>query len=71
MADIVRRHGPAYRRKFGARMLPSHKAALRDIERCRTPALGGTTYRCTDCAQFDYSYHSCCNRACPKCGNQH
>ena len=70
MADIVRRHGPAYRRKFGARMLPSHKAALRDIERCRTPALGGTTYRCTDCAQFDYSYHSCCNRACPKCGNQ-
>lgn len=70
MADIVRRHGPAYRQKFAARMLPSHKAALRDIARCRTPALGGTTYRCKRCGKFDYSYHSCSNRACPKCGNE-
>ena len=69
MADIVRRHGPTYRQSFGARMLPSHKAALRAIERCRTPTLGGTTYRCGDCGQFDYSYHSCGHRACPKCGN--
>jgi hypothetical protein len=69
MADIVRRHGPAYRHKFAARMLPSHRRALQDIEHCRTPALGGTTYRCDHCGQFDYSYHSCGNRACPKCGN--
>jgi len=69
MADIVRRHGPAYRQKFDKRMLPSHRRALRDIEHCRTPALGGTTYLCRDCGQFDYSYHSCGNRACPKCGN--
>ena len=43
MADIVRRHGPAYLAKFGARMPPSHKTALWDIEHCRTPALGGTS----------------------------
>jgi hypothetical protein len=70
MADIVRRHGPAYRHTFDAHMLPSHRRALQDIELCRTPALGGTTYLCCDCGQFDYSYHSCGNRACPKCGNQ-
>jgi hypothetical protein len=27
------------------------------------------TWLCTDCGQFEYSYHSCGNRACPKCGN--
>jgi putative transposase/transposase-like zinc-binding protein len=39
------------------------------IESCRTPALGGQVYHCTPCDQFRYSYHSCQNRHCPKCGN--
>ena len=38
-----------------------------DIELCRTPALGGQLYRCDECARDQYSYHSCHNRACPKC----
>ena len=25
-------------------------------------------YRCTDCAQADFAYHSCHHRACPRCG---
>lgn len=25
-------------------------------------------YRCTDCAQPDFAYHSCHHRACPRCG---
>jgi putative transposase/transposase-like zinc-binding protein len=69
MADIIRRHGPAYLHQYDARILPSHRKAMQDIGQCRTPDLGGTTYRCKDCTKFDYSYHSCCNRACPKCGN--
>jgi hypothetical protein len=69
MADIIRRHGPAYLKKYHHAILPSHRKAMQDIEQCRTPDLGGTTYLCKDCAKFDYSYHSCCNRACPKCGN--
>jgi len=40
------------------------------IENCRTEALGGQVYHCTPCNQFRYSYHSCQNRHCPKCGNQ-
>jgi hypothetical protein len=67
LAEVFHRYGPAYRAKYGARMLPSHRRALRDIERCRTPALGGHVYTCPDCDETAYVYHSCRNRHCPKC----
>jgi hypothetical protein len=67
LAGIFRRHGPAYREKYGARMLPSHRRAMRDIESCRTEALGGHVFRCPHCERKQYSYHSCKNRHCPKC----
>src|SRR6266496_2367645 len=70
VADIFRLHGPQYREKFGDRMLPSHLRAMQDIETCRTEALGGQLYYCTQCDEQRYSYHSCQNRHCPKCGNQ-
>jgi len=51
-------------------MLPSHKKAMRNIEQCRTPDLGGKVYACPEHPdQMQYSYHSCKNRACPKCQN--
>jgi hypothetical protein len=40
---------------------------MRAIEQCRTEALGGHVYHCTDCDETRYSYHSCRNRHCPKC----
>jgi Zn finger protein HypA/HybF involved in hydrogenase expression len=67
LAEIFRRHGAAYREQYGTRILPSHRRAMRDIERCRTDALGGHVYRCGNCEQVRYSYHSCKNRHCPKC----
>lgn len=69
LADIFRLHGTAYREKFGDQMLPSHRRALRDIEQCRTPELGGQLYLCQHCDEARYSYHSCKNRHCPKCQN--
>ena len=69
LAEIFRLHGPAYREKFGDRMLPSHRRAMQDIEQCRTEALGGQVYFCHQCQEQRYSYHSCKNRHCPKCGN--
>jgi endogenous inhibitor of DNA gyrase (YacG/DUF329 family) len=36
---------------------------------CRTEALGGQTWHCSRCDDYHYSYHSCRNRHCPKCGN--
>lgn len=70
VADIFRLHGPAYRAKFSARILPSHLRAMQDIEQCRTASLGGQLYYCAQCDQQRYSYHSCKNRHCPKCQNE-
>jgi hypothetical protein len=70
LADIFRSHGQSYVERYGNRMLSSHRKAMRDITLCRTEALGGQAYRCEPCDRFDYSYHSCSNRHCPKCQNQ-
>jgi Putative transposase/Transposase zinc-binding domain len=70
VAEIFRLHGPRYRAQFGKRLLPSHRRAMQDIEQCRTAALGGQLYFCNQCQQQRFSYHSCKNRHCPKCGNE-
>jgi len=69
MADIMRRYGNAYRARYGNRMLPSHKRAMRDIVRCRTQAMGGKVYECPEHHEVAYKYYSCMNRSCPKCQN--
>jgi ribosomal protein L37AE/L43A len=69
VAEIFRTHGPEYLAKYGDRMPRNHLRALRQIQQCRTPALGGQVYVCTKCDERRYSYHSCKNRHCPKCGN--
>jgi hypothetical protein len=70
LADIFRRYGPAYRQKYASRMPGNHFKAMRAVEQCRTPALGGQVYRCPSCEELQYSYHSCRNRHCPKCQNE-
>jgi hypothetical protein len=50
-------------------MLPSHRQAMDDIIHCRTDYFGGHVYCCKECDETRYSYHSCKNRHCPKCGN--
>ena len=65
LADVVRMHGPAF---VQSRVLrPEQHKALRDIERCRTAALGGHLDVCTACAYEQPAYNSCRNRHCPKC----
>lgn len=65
LADIVRAYGPAF---VQSRVLrPEQRAALRDIERCRTAVLGGHLDVCTACGHEQPSYNSCRNRHCPKC----
>ncbi len=67
LADVLRRYGSEYLHKFGDKMPSGHRRAFRDILRCRTPALGGHVFECDHCGRLEYSYHSCCNRSCPKC----
>jgi hypothetical protein len=67
LADWLARQAPAW--LDGSRPITlAQRRALQAIVRCRTPALGGHVYRCTDCAQIDFAYHSCHHRACPRCG---
>jgi len=68
LVDVVRRHGSSYVARFGKAVLPSHARALRDIARCRTPALGGHLAECQSCGSRHIEYHSCNNRGCPQCG---
>ena len=39
------------------------------IRKCRTPALGGYLYQCSNCGHLHKRYKSCRNRHCPTCQN--
>ena len=67
VADVFRRFGDDYLKVHGALMLPSHRRAITDLMACRTEALGGHLWRCTECSAEVHSYHSSKNRSCPKC----
>jgi len=45
----------------------SHWKIINALLRCRTPALGGHLYACTDCGREHFVPHSCRNRHCPHC----
>ena len=66
LADVVRLYGESYR--LAHPLLPaSHARVMRDIELCRTAALGGHLERCPRCGLERPAYDSCRNRHCPKC----
>lgn len=70
LADLFREYGADYRNKYADKLLPSHRQAIWAIEHCRTERLGGQVYGCPNCHEFQYSYHSCRNRHCPKCQHE-
>ncbi|NNK49417.1 MAG: hypothetical protein HKP01_11125, partial [Gemmatimonadetes bacterium] len=65
LADLIRDHGD--RLRASRHLSGVQLAALRAIERCRTPALGGTREVCVDCGEDRFVWRSCRNRHCPKC----
>ena len=67
LADVFRRFGGSYLKAHGAAILPSHRRAVADIIACRTEALGGQLWCCNNCGTLRHVFHSCRNRACPKC----
>ena len=68
LAEIFRRHWPAYRAQFGHLIPPAHRRAVAAILSCRTAQRGGQLFRC-DCGTFHFAYHSCGHRACHQCGH--
>jgi hypothetical protein len=67
VADILRRHGEAYRQAHGVHMGRVERRVMGAITACRTAALGGHVERCIDCGHTRIAYNSCRNRHCPKC----
>ena len=67
VADIFRRHGPAYCQAHDGHLGRVERRVMSAIELCRTAALGGHVETCEDCAHARVAYNSCRNRHCPKC----
>ena len=67
LGEIFRQYGKAYLEKYGKTMLPSHKRAVNDLAKCRTPAMGTVHWFCEKCRQDHFSYAPCRNRSCPAC----
>jgi hypothetical protein len=69
VADIFRRHGPAWREANAGHVSLGQLKVMSAIESCRTAALGGHVARCENdkCGHIQIAYNSCSNRHCPKC----
>src|SRR2546427_1223267 len=67
VADIFRQIGPDYREEHAAALSVGQRRVMRDIERCRTAALGGHVEQCDACGHQRISFNSCRDRHCPKC----
>ncbi len=67
VADIFRQAGPAFRARLAGALDAVALKIMDCIERCRTAALGGTVYQCTDCGHVHAVWKSCGNRHCPSC----
>jgi hypothetical protein len=65
LGAIVRARGESYCRSH--RTTAVQRKAMRAIGACRTPALGGQRQQCDHCGYEHIQWHSCRNRACPRC----
>ena len=66
LGAIVRARNETFLRSH--RSTAAQRKALRAIGACRTPALGGQRQQCDRCGHEHIQWHSCRNRACPRCG---
>jgi hypothetical protein len=67
VADVFRRHGPAFRAARSEHLDRDQRRVMGAIEACRTAVLGGHVRRCADCGHAAVAYNSCRNRHCPTC----
>ena len=67
LADVLVRHGEAFRRAHDGHLGRVERRVMAAIEACRTASLGGHVEACEDCGSVRIAYNSCRNRHCPKC----
>jgi Transposase zinc-binding domain len=56
VADVFRRHGPAWRAANEGHLSLAQRRVMRAVELCRTSALGGHVEQCADCAHVRIAY---------------
>lgn len=66
VADVIREFEGAYRQKY--KVSYKQEQVLRSLKMCRTAENGGIIYECNECGAFEFTYDSCGDRHCPKCG---
>jgi len=59
VADIVRRHGPAYLQSRAGHVGRGERRILAALAACRTADLGGHVERCGGCGERRVAYNSC------------
>jgi len=59
VADVFRRHGPAYRHAHADHLGRTERRVMAAIEACRTSVLGGHVEHCADCGLVRCAYNSC------------
>jgi hypothetical protein len=67
LADVFRTHQSDFLKRWSRTLSRHQRKALRDIQNCRTAALGGHLHQCDRCGHRILLYNSCRNRHCPKC----
>jgi hypothetical protein len=67
VADLIRKSGLRFIKRFEKFLSWPQVRGLNAIERCRTAALGGHRDQCDRCGHQAISSNSCRNRHCPKC----
>ena len=63
--DVFNRFYDQYKSRYNPS--PQQAKAAIDIMNCRTAALGGHAYGCSECGHTTVHYNSCRNRHCPLC----
>ena len=68
VADVFRAHARDFLRAAGSVVTFAKRKVLRALVACRTAALGGHRYVCSDACGYErFAYKPCGNRHCPKC----
>jgi hypothetical protein len=71
VAEVIRSCLDEFLEKYGSKLTPEQRRALKDLASCRTAALGGHVLGCPECGHQQIAYNSCGNRHCPTCQASH
>jgi hypothetical protein len=71
IGDIFRDKAECFLTEYGRSLTSAQRRSVHDITDCRTPAMEyGIRSFCPNCGETYFSWQSCGNRNCPKCGHE-